>query len=103
MIWFIFDLGIGLARFVASAAAFFRARNRPLGSAVAFPFQFPAVRRGRGNVVPARCAVDLTQAVDYTRNYRPIFEAGMKYVPAGRDGVGTPRRGGCRAARGRAP
>src|SRR6266446_6469976 len=70
MIWFIFDLGIGLATFVASAAAFFRARNRPLGSVVAFPCQFPAGPCGRGNVVPARRAVDLTPAVDCTRNYR---------------------------------
>ena len=70
MIWFIFDLGIALATFVASAAAFFRVRNRALGSAVAFPCHFPAGRRGRGNVVPARCAVNLAQAIDCTGDYR---------------------------------
>ena len=44
MIRFIFDLGIELATFVASAVAFFRkpgaglrARNRPWGSVVAIP------------------------------------------------------------------
>src|SRR6266436_5719616 len=84
MIWFIFNLGIGLATFVASAAAFFRARNRPLGSAVAFPCQFPAGPCGRGNVVPARRAVNLTQVIDYTGGYQPDradFEAGIKILP----------------------
>jgi hypothetical protein len=77
MISFIFDLGIWLAVLVAAAAAIFRksgmrlrARNRPWGSVVATPCCFPAGPRGRGNVVPARRAVDLAQAIDSGRNYR---------------------------------
>ena len=91
MIAFIFDLGIRLATFVASAAAFFResgaglrGRKRPLGSAVAFPCQFPAEPRGRGNVFPARHAGDLAQAIDYIRNYRQNradFDAEIKILP----------------------
>src|SRR3984893_17664781 len=72
MIWFIFDLGIMLGAFVASAAAFFRkprARNRVWGSVVAIPCQFPAGPRGRGNVFPASRASDLAHVIDYTRIY----------------------------------
>ena len=111
MMRFIFDLGIRLATFVASAAAFFRARNRPLGSAVAFPCQFPAGPRGRGNVVPARCAVDLTQVIDCTGDDRPNradFEAGKKILPDLRERelrpeAVTPRQARCGAPRNRVP
>ena len=91
MIWFILDLGIGLATFVALAVAFFgkpgaglRARYRAWGSAVAAPCCFPAGPRGRGNVVPARRAVDLAQAIDYTGDYRQNradFGAEIKIPP----------------------
>jgi hypothetical protein len=84
MMRFIFDLGIRLVTFVALAAAFFRARNRPLGWVVAFPCQFPAGRRGRGNVVPASRASYLAQVIDYTRNYRQNrldFGAEIKILP----------------------
>src|SRR5882724_10215078 len=94
MIWFIFDLGIRLATFVASAAAFFRARNRPLGSAVAFPCQFPAEPRGRENVFPASRASDLAQAIDYTRIYgqnRAHFGAEIKILPDLREREPAPR------------
>jgi len=77
MIWFIFDLGVGLATFVVLAVAFFgppgaglRARNRPLGSTVALPCCFPDGLRGREMSLPDRCVGDSAQAVDYTRNYR---------------------------------
>ena len=77
MIRFIFDLGVRLTTFVALAAAFFRksgagqrARNRPWARSWRFPCQFPAGRRGRGNVFPASRARELTQAIDCTRNYR---------------------------------
>ena len=68
MIRFIFDLGIGLATAVAAAVAFFfrepgaglRARNRPCGSVVAIPCQFPARRGGRENIFPASRASDFT-------------------------------------------
>ena len=72
MIRFVFEFGIRLATFVTSAAAFFGARNRPSGSVVAIPCQFPAGPPGRGNVLPARRAVDLAQAIDYTRNYTDL-------------------------------
>src|ERR1700730_5167680 len=90
MIWFLFDLGIRLAAFVALAAFFWkpgaglRARNRPWARSWRFPCQFPAGRRGRGNVFPARGAGDLAQAVDYTRNYRQDsidFGAQIKILP----------------------
>src|SRR5260370_33492735 len=95
MIRFIFDLGIGLATFVALAVAFFRkpgpgllARNRPWGAIVAIRCQFPAGPRGRENVFPASRASDLAQAFDYTRNYRQDqadFEAETKNFPVVRE------------------
>src|SRR5882762_9300543 len=101
MIRFIFDLGIEAATFVASAVAFFRkpgaglrARNRPCGSVVAIPCQFPAGPPGRGNVLPARRAVDLAQAIDYTRNYRrnrADFGAEIKILPDLRERESPPR------------
>jgi hypothetical protein len=54
MIWFIFDLGIGLATFVVWVVAFFRepeaglrARSRPWSSSETPPCSFPAGPRGR--------------------------------------------------------
>src|SRR6266436_4002441 len=94
MISFILDLGIRLATFVASAAAFFRARNRPWGSAIAFPCQFPAGPRGRGNVVPARHAGDLAQPNDYTRIFpqnRADLDAEIKILPDLREREPPPR------------
>src|SRR5712691_3906666 len=95
MIALIFDLGIRLATFAALAAAFFRkpgaglqARNRPCGSVVAIPCQFPAGPRGRGNVFPARRVFDVAQVIDYTRNYRQNwvdFEAETKNFPVVRE------------------
>ena len=91
MIWFIFDLGIGLATFVVWVVAFFgepeaglRARSRPWSSSETPPCSFPAGPRGRGNVVPARSTIDLAQAIDYARNYgknRGNFGAGIKILP----------------------
>src|SRR5437660_4128545 len=91
MIALIFDLGIRLAAFVALAVAFFRkpgaglrTRNRPWGSLVAIPCQFPAGPRGRGNVFPARGTVDLAQALDYACDYRQNradFGAETKFLP----------------------
>src|SRR5438132_6002886 len=91
MIASIFDLGIGLATFVALAVAFFgrrgaglRPRNRPWSSVVAIPCQFPAGPHGRGNSFPARCAADLAQPIDYTRDYRQNqadFGAETKILP----------------------
>src|SRR5216683_6229886 len=101
MIWFIFDLGIRLATFIGLAAAFFRrpwvglrARNRPWGSVVAIPCQFPAGPRGRGNVFPARRGRDLAQGIDYTRNYRrnqADFGAEIKILPDLREREPAPR------------
>ena len=100
MIWFIFDLGIRLATFIGLAAAFFRrpwvglrARSRPWGSVVAIPCQFPAGPRGRGNVFPARGAVDLAQLIDCTSDSwqnRAEFEAGTKNFPVLREIVPPP-------------
>src|SRR6266478_8583355 len=91
MIWFIFDLGIGLATFVAWVVAFFRepeaglrAHSRPWSSSETPPCSFPAGPRGRGNVFPARGADDFAQAIDYTCNYRQNlgeFGAGTKILP----------------------
>src|SRR3984893_11831221 len=91
MIRFIFDLSIGLPTIVALAAAFFRkpgarlrACNRPWGSVVAIPRQFPAGPRGRGNVLPAHRTRDLAQAIDYTPDYRQNqadFGAKTKILP----------------------
>ncbi len=91
MIWFIFDLGIGLATFVAWVVAFFRepeaglrAHSRPWSSSETPPCSFPAGPRGRGNVFPARGADDFAQAIDYTRDYgqNPAdFGAGIKILP----------------------
>src|SRR6266404_9555496 len=91
MIALILDLGIRLATFVAFAGAYFRksgaglrARNRAWGSVVAIPCCFPAGPRGRGNVVPARRAVDLAQAIDSARDYRKnraVFGAEIKILP----------------------
>jgi hypothetical protein len=91
MIWFIFDLGIGLATFVAWVVAFFRepeaglrARSRPWSSSETIPCSFPAGPRGRGNVVPAGSTSDLVQAIDYARNYgqnRGDFGAETEILP----------------------
>src|ERR1700730_9398341 len=97
MIRFIFDLGIELATFVASAVAFFRkpgaglrARNRPWGWSLQFPAGFP----GRRNVLPDRRAADLAQVVDLTRDYRQSradFGAEMKILPDLREREPPPR------------
>src|SRR6266478_282226 len=89
MIWFIIDLGIGLATFVVWVVAFFReaglrAHSRPWSSSETPPCSFPAGPRGRGNVFPARGADDFAQAIDYTRNYgqnRGEFGGGTKILP----------------------
>ena len=121
MIRFIFDLGIRLATFVALAAAFFRkpgaglrARSQVCGSVVAIPCaipcQFPTGAGGRGNIFPARGAIDLAQVIDCTRDHRQNradFVAGTKNFPdireiGGGDGIRTcPARGCRRPGRGR--
>jgi hypothetical protein len=70
MIAFILGLGIRLATFFASAGAFFSARNRPGGSAVAAPCCLPQRPRGRENALPARRAGDLAQMIDGAGDYR---------------------------------
>ena len=98
MIRFVFEFGIRLATFVASAAAFFGARNRPSGSVVAIPCQFPAGPPGRGNVLPARRAADLAQAIDYTRIYpqnQADFGAETKILPDFREPRSLRRARGC--------
>src|SRR6266446_246363 len=117
MIALIFDLGIRLATFVALAAAFFRkpgaglqARNRAWGSVVAIPCCFPAGPRGRDMFFPAGRARDLTQAIDYARDYRQNqadFGAETKILPDLREARAPARLRSCRArgcrGRGRGP
>src|SRR5262249_3314852 len=101
MIAFMFDLCIRLAAFVALAVAFFRkpaaglrVRNRPCGSVVAPPCCLPEGPRGREDVVPARRAGDLPQAIDCNRNYRQNqadFDAETKILPDLRERDPPPR------------
>src|ERR1700747_1544438 len=112
MIAFILDLGIRLATFFASAGALFSARNRPCGSVVAAPCCLPQRPCGREDVVPARGAGDLAQAIDYAGDYRQTradFGAETKILPdlSEREApprsehaeAVTPRRARCRALR----
>src|SRR5947209_2180433 len=111
MIALILDLGIRLATFVAFAGACFgksgaglRARNRAWGSVVAIPCCFPAGPRGRDMFFPADRAIDLAQAIDYTRDSRQNsadFGAETKILPDLREARASPslrtrRARGCR-------